>query len=198
MFSVNKTHADENSALIVIAADQSDSMFTSDHVVIQREALITAFANYVVDCNNLEINYIAWGDRAKESLNARLINQDAVADYALALWPVSHSRMLSANHSEGIRAAVKQLTASNAEQKVLIFTTDGVSNEPTNWDLGKTIPADVLVYTISLGPMEVSNFVEKNIQPATGGVHFHANNADELTAKLEEAFAAAKTQLCVS
>ncbi|MBY0310371.1 VWA domain-containing protein [Patescibacteria group bacterium] len=198
MFSANSIRAEDSTALIVIAADQSESMFQSEHSDIQREALITAFANYIVDCNNLQVDYIAWGATTAEPVSARLFNQAAVVDYAQALWPVSHRILETTNHSLGLQAAINQLTASSAQKKVLIFTTDGVSNEPTNWGLGRTIPSDIKVFTISLGSKEISDFVVKNIQPAAGGVHFHANNADELTAKLEEAFAAAKTDLCLS
>ncbi|MES2749484.1 MAG: VWA domain-containing protein [Patescibacteria group bacterium] len=198
MFSTNTSKAQDATALIVIAADQSESMFQSKHSDIQRDGFITAFANYVADCNNLQVDYIAWGDSTSVPVSARLINEKAVVDYAMALWPVSHYILSTTNHSLGLRAALKQLAASDAQQKVLVFTTDGVSNESRNWDLGRTIPADVMVYTISLGTEEISNFVQKHIQPATGGVHFHANNADELTAKLEEVFAAAKTDLCLS
>jgi len=197
MFSTSASRAEDN-ALVVIAADQSNSMFDSGHVNIQREALITAFANYLVDCNNLEVRYIAWGGEAIAPVSAKLTDQAAVIDYANRLWPVSHAILQSTNHHRGVEAALKQLNASDAKQKVLIFTTDGLSNEPDNWNLGRKIPADVLVFTISLGSREISDFVSKNIQPATGGKHYHANNADELTARFEEAFTAAKTELCLS
>lgn len=198
MFSVTITHAKEEPALIVIAADQSESMFDSKHVEIQREALITAFANYVVDCNNLEVRYIAWGGSVAPPVTAKLINQEAVIDYANSLWPVTHAMLKTTDHSLGVAAAVDQLEASKAKHKVLVFTTDGVSNEPRNWGLGSQIPRDVTVFTISLGTTEVSNFVVKNIQPSTGGEHFHADNADELASQLEEAFKAAKAELCLS
>ncbi len=198
MFSVTTAHAEEEPALIVIAADQSESMFDSNHVDIQREALITAFANYVVDCNNLEVRYIAWGGTVAPPVTAKLTNQEAVIAYANALWPVTHAMLKTTDHSLGVTAAVDQLVASKAKHKVLVFTTDGVSNEPRNWGLGSQIPSDVTVFTISLGTTEVSNFVMKNIQPSARGEHFHADNAEELTTQLEEALKAAKTELCLS
>ncbi len=195
---LQKAQADENFALIVIAADQSESMFESDHIEIVREALITAFANYVVDCNKLQVDYIAWGGSVEKPLSTRLTDQEAVADYAIALWPESHKMLQTTDHSLGIYASVRQFNASKASKKVLVFITDGVSNETRNFNLEQIIPADVIVYSISLGPADVSTFVVDNIQPTTGGVHFHANNTDQFIESIEGAFAAAKSDLCLS
>jgi von Willebrand factor type A domain len=195
---LQKAQADENFALVVIAADQSESMFDTNHVDIMREAVITALSNYVVDCNNLQVDYIAWGASVEEPVSMRLTDQEAIDDYMLALWPESHKILNTTDHSLGISASVSQFTASKADKKVLIFVTDGVSNETRNFNLEQIIPADVIVYTISLGPADVSTFVVDNIQPATGGVHFHANNTDQFIGSLERAFAAAKTDLCLS
>jgi hypothetical protein len=198
MFSTKRIHAENAFSLIEIVADHSGSMFDSGHIEIQSEAIITALSNYVVDCNTLHVDYIAWGNVALPAVSAQLTDQDTVDDYAIKLYNASTSKLSYTDHHVGLSAAIRKTRESKAQKKVVLFITDGVSEIQHNFDLGRIIPPDVTVFTISLGTQDVSNFVERNIQPKTGGQHFHADNADELVEVLEQAFEAAKIELCLS
>ncbi len=198
MFSTTKLPAEANFSQASLVIDQSESMFDSKHIEIVRDALITALTNFVIDCNNVQFDYVAWGGTVLSTISVKLTSQVALDDYTVKLYETSHARLGSTIHSLGVSAAVKQLNISRAHNKVMIFITDGVSVNKRDLLLGQTIPSDIKVFTISLGRVEVSQFVQKNIMPASGGVHYHANNADELQLKIEEVFKTAKTDMCVS
>lgn len=186
------------SGIVVVAADQSGSMFYSQNIEVQTEALITAFSNYLLDCNKLQIDYVAWGDYALSPIQADLTNKASLKKFSVAMYEQSKNNLGSTEHWIGIYEADTLFAQSKADIKVLIFVTDGQSSSNENKNLGASIPKGVSVYAISLGDDTVASYVKENIIPPSNGHFYRASNAKELSIVIEEALGMAKTELCIS
>ncbi len=164
----------KNSSLdIVFVIDSSGSMTSNDRYGVRR----TVTKNFI--------------DRLTENDRAAVVDFDSYAS-VYSQFTSDKDQLYSAvdkinssggtNLSRGISAALSLFSSTTYEgedkQKCIIMLTDGVGSYSTSYTT-KAKDMGIVIYTIGLGS-GVSTSVLTNMAEGTGGVYFHASQAEKL------------------
>ncbi len=181
---------------VIIASDQSFSMFTKYKEPSHNEMEITALSNVLSNyenqyCTPVSIEYLPWGGvRTNPTVDIELAAGVRGDLFTKALLLGSATQLRETIPELGIRTAVAELNKNTADYKVLVFITNGTpSTSFTDVLLASLIPDDVLVYTISIGDSDVKEYVEENILPASQAANsYQANQTIEFERIFNEIF----------
>jgi hypothetical protein len=178
-------------AHIIIAADQSGSMFKSGHITVQTNAIINALARYTEDCSLVRLSYLAWGSRTLETVTGSLDTFENRYELVANISQVSATSLGLTAHELGYQEA-KNLVRPE-ERTVMIIITDGTNRHP---DLTVYDDPQFTVHKIALNNKDAEFYLENRFLPGVGENHF-ATDTDEVEHLIRAVLDTVQTELCL-
>ena len=163
---LSATAAERDVQLLVIVADQSNSMGVNHWLAPQRDALVEYFSNFEPKCNTLVVVYLGWGGDVNVVRKAIIhTRQDAFAFASQLVTPAVEMNG-STNQKLAIENAA-QIIITYSAPRAMIFTTDEFAFSNSAMGLSQFVPPLTSVYGIALGNNSVEAYVRKEIVPST-------------------------------
>ena len=168
---------------IVIAADQSGSMYSHGGLALQNEAMTSAIDEYVERCGDVFVVYMPWGSEPFDAVRYVLSTREDREQFKYDLQHVfGWKNLAGTNHGYAIANALSEIEKIGAAEAVLLFTTDE-SGKPVE----AHVPDGIILFKVSIGSESTAGYLRKEFLPGRG-FHQHANTADDLKHIINDVF----------
>lgn len=144
------------------------------------------FKQYLVRCQLLTIDFVAFGTDALAPITVVLNSPDSSTDFSRLVYALAHIDLEGTQPRSGMLVA-NSLVTSGYDRTVIIFVTDADVVGGSNAELWHLVLPTTEFIAISLGSDTSWSYVERHIKPVHGQ-HLHANTAPELRKMLWNVF----------
>ncbi len=178
--TVAPAEKNEQKVHLIYAGDQSGSMLMSHKpswLSAQRHFLTEYFSGYSKRCQELHVDYIAWGSEPLPPLSVVLRTNNDGNEFSELLDVLLHRNLQSTIQHKAMLAAVSLVT-QNFDRTIIIFTSDEFVASEKDAELWKLVPENVEFIGIALGSNGVRDYFEQHIVPANGKL-YHAGSTKE-------------------
>jgi hypothetical protein len=175
--------ASSDSVNIVIAMDQSGSMFDNNpsHNEITRDGLLVFLSEYELKtCVEVSMTYFGWGVLQTKPVVTAFKAAGAGGHFAVDITTVNFVNLSSTITSAGITSAIALVGERQATENIIILITDGIPDNSgaTHIYSPQLVPSEIRFAAITLGNSSVKKFIRDNVL-RPDDQSFHVGNARE-------------------
>jgi regulator of RNase E activity RraB len=183
-FSITEVaHAEKQPAHIVFSFDHSGSMVDSGNLAIQIEGVSAALEQYVTNCTQVRVSYIAWGSYSEDPVSVLINDRASREAFTETLrTKMRFHRIRGTLHRTGIMSAFTHIRNTPASYSAIIFVTD---EHGMSFDSG--LPERTMLFKISLGSILSKLYVAERFMPKVGYTK-HAQSPQDITDTINEVF----------